>query len=269
MPASGDILASDVHFKNIRDGDWSRVQFLSQRLYDMFEDIAVGGMFKTRKLSEVADIHYMGRQVRGAFRKTSLPGKGCVLSVHGHETNLLRTIQVTPSDYICPKEGKENEAKRIWVRRGSLLFPERLRTNLAHVAILYARMPTVGSAWVPVIPRPPGMTTSGDVESKNVRHTRNLYVENWSRAMTVYMNSTAGIVSLMGVQDPKAFAFPRWSLSNLERLHVPALSDAAMKKLVATFDANASRGIGRWRDRDDPVRILLDSAVADALLFRT
>ena len=99
----------------------------------------------------------------------------------------------------------------------------------------------------------------------NVRHTRNLYVENWSRAMTVYMNSTAGIVSLMGVQDPKAFAFPRWSLSNLERLHVPALSDAAMKKLVATFDANASRGIGRWRDRDDPVRILLDSAVADAL----
>lgn len=267
--AGGDILASDVPHKAVADGDWSRVQFLSQRLYDMFAGIAGGRLFAARRLPEVADIAYVGRQVRGAFEEATLPGKGCVPSVYGHDTGSIRTIRATPSDYIRPRKGMEGAAERAWARRGHLLFPERVRTNLAHVAVLYADAPTVGSAWAPVVPRPPGMEVDGGSDggsgTRGAGRAGRRYAEAWSKAMAAYMNSTAGIVSLIGVQDPKAFAYPRWSLSNLERLRVPALADDSLRMLAAAFDACARLSIGRWRAYDDPVRTGLDRAVADAL----
>lgn len=273
--ASGDILASDVPHRAMADGDWSRVQFLSQRLYDMFAGIAGGRLFAARRLPEVADIAYVGRQVRGAFEEAALPGKDCVLSVYGHDTGSIRTIRATPSDYIRPRKGMEGAAERAWARRGHLLFPERVRTNLAHVAVLYADAPTVGSAWAPVVPRPPGMEVGGSGDGgsgdggsggpRSAGRAGRRYAEVWSKAMAAYMNSTAGVVSLIGVQDPKAFAYPRWSLSNLERLHVPALAEDSMRILAAAFDACARLSIGRWRVYDDPVRTGLDGAVADAL----
>ena len=261
--AGSDILASDVPRRSIAEGDWSRVQFLSQRLYDMFADIAAGRLFPAKRLPEVADIHYIGRQVRGAFEVAKIPGRNCRLSIYGNVPDLLSTIRATPSDYIRPERGKAAEAERAWERRGSLLFPERVRTNLARVSVLYADMPTVGSAWAPVIPRPPGMAGGGGGSGGD--RTGHRYVESWSKAMAAYMNSTAGIVSLMGVQDSKVFAYPRWSLSNLKRLRIPALAEGAMRDLAAAFDANARQRIGRWSVHDDPVRTRLDRAVSGAL----
>lgn len=87
--------------------------------------------------------------------------------------------------------------------------------------------------------------------------------------MTVYLNSTVGILSLLGGRDNRVPSYPQFSLDTLRSLRVPdfhKLGSAARDALAKTYD--------HLRDdvllplpqmNNDPVRKQLDEAVTAAL----
>ena len=106
---------------------------------------------------------------------------------------------------------------------------------------------TVGSAWTPCRPNDPDI----------------------AKALCIYLNSTPGLLSLLGGRDNRVPSYPSFSLDTLRGLPVPnfeALGSANRELLDGWFD---------WLQNDvllplpqmnqDPVRHQIDEAVTQAL----
>lgn len=257
---------STIPSKLITNGDWSSMQFFSQYLADIFIKIKYGELVPVSQLKTISDIHYVGRQVRdkNIFYKSDMPGRYSWGSVYGAESDKLQTIHNNPYTYIHPQNGKYDTALAIWKKRGYFLLPERLRTDLTHVGAIHSKIPTLGSAWLPVLPKSVLMSTND----------RNLDVLNscgkeWSKTMALYFNSTLGIISLLAVRDPKVQVYPRWSHDNLQSIPVPDLLHSNIKKISKLYDKHATVKLTQWRHYDDPTRTTFDNAVSKLLGIST
>ena len=109
--------------------------------------------------------------------------------------------------------------------------------------------PVVGSRWTPCRPKDENESTA--------------------KALAVYLNSSVGILSLLGGRDNRVPSYPQFSLDTLRSLQVPNFSQLgtdARDALATTYD---------WRQDDvllplpqmnnDPIRKQLDEAVTTAL----
>ena len=149
--------------------------------------------------------------------------------------------------YIEPKGSKSRLADRYWEQRGQLLLPHQLRLNLARVAAVILQEPALGSRWTPCRPH------DADI----------------AKALCLYLNSTPGILTLLGGRDNKVPSYPSFSLDTLRSLPVPdfaAMEPTSRDSLSSWFD---------WLQREellplphmhqDPVRQQIDDAVTNAL----
>lgn len=245
----GPLAAVDaVSAKSAAAGDWSRVLFASPLLHRAYEDMREGRRFEAARLGEAAYIR-CGRDVRGCFDVGQTPDGGARASMYGHDTSRVVSIENRPYAYLVPKKGREARAGLVWSRASHLLFPERLRLNLAHVTAVCSPEETVGTSWYSVRPR------AGDADERL----------RWSRAMAVFLNSTPGIVTVLGTRIPTVLSRPRFSIAGAKDMPVPRFSAGQEVELAGAYDRHGREPIGRFAEPDDPVRRGIDDAVSSAL----
>lgn len=233
--------------QNIESGSWYGVQFFSPSLVDYFMDILNNKIFEMKKLGDIADVSPNGRTLSMYCKKSDVPGSYNWRSIYGHETKHIISLQADPYTYILPKKGKLKEAKKFWSKRATLLLPETLQPNITHVSALNSSLPTVGVSWTPVRPYP----------NTTENHTK------WSKAITAYLNSTVGIISILGIRIPRKPLYPRFSINGCQdSIPVPSFLETDISTLSDIFDDVAKIETRKWSDPNDPIRIKLDKSLS-------
>ena len=119
--------------------------------------------------------------------------------------------------YIEPKPSKGHLADKYWSQRSNLLLPTHLRLNLTRVSTVMLPEQSVGSLWTPCRPHEP----------------------NTTKALCLYLNSTPGILALLGPRGNRIPSYPSFSLDTLRALAVPnftLLGSAEQDLLISWFD---------------------------------
>ena len=235
----------------IRDGNWGAVQFLSPYLCEKFDELRTGRLFVPVTLDTVAEAGPAGQGIRGTFDRSSMPGVGAMVALWHHKTEVIQSMAAKTDVEIVAKPGKERQAKNLWKRRGTLMLPTRVRLNTMRMLSVLLDAPALGSAWVPCRPK------VGGIES-----------EALERALCVYLNSSIGVLALLGDRSNKVPSYPQFSMDDLHKLIVPDFSavDGAVARLAKAYDAHAKEALLPLPSMDDcPTRRALDDAVVEAL----
>ena len=235
----------------IRDGNWGAVQFLSPFLCEQFDEMRHGRFFESVALGKVAEIGPDGVGARTAFNRSSLPGIEPMSALWHHKTDITQSMSASTDTYIDPKPGKERQAKSLWERRGTLMLPMRLFLKTTRVLSVRLDTPALGSLWTPC--KPADMGQPPDAVEK---------------ALCVYVNSSIGVLALLGDRTNKVPSYPGFSMSDLKKMPVPdfVAIDGAADRLAEAYDAHAKDALLPLPHMDDcPTRRALDDAVVDAL----
>ena len=233
-------------------GDWGAVQFLSPYLCQRSAELAQGDLFPQARLETIAEIGPAGRRIRDAFTRSNMPDVDGRVALWHHDTEMTQSMATKSDTHIVAKPSKANLAAKYWQQRSTLLLPNRMRLNTVRVLTVKLDLPAVGSAWSPCNLR------GADTDR-----------ENLEKAICVYLNSTIGVLALLGDRTNTTPSYPRFSLDDLRNLSVPnftALGANAINQLAAAYDAHASDILLPLPQMDaDPVRRALDAAVVTAL----
>ena len=236
----------------IAAGNWSAVQFLSPYLCQRHAELAQGGLFPSVRLETVAEIGPAGQRIRDAFTRSSMPDAQGRMALWQHDTEVTQSMAARPDTHIIAKPPKAHLAERYWQQRSKLLLPNRMRLNTVRVLSVRLDTPAVGSSWSPC----------------NLRGSDEV-IANLEKAICVYLNSTIGILALLGDRTNRVPSYPRFSIDDLRKLTVPdftAVDGAVAAQLAAAYDAHAYAIQQPLPQMDaDPARRALDTAVASAL----
>ena len=235
----------------IKDGNWGAVQFLSPYLCEKFDELRAGRLFVPVVLGKTAEVGPAGQGIRGTFDRSSMPGIGAMSALWHHKTEVIQSMAAKTDAEIVAKPGKERQAKSLWERRGTLMLPTRLFLKTTRVLSVRLDTPALGSAWVPCKPNAAG------IES-----------ETLEKALCVYLNSSVGILSLLGDRSNKKPTYPQFSMDDLQKIPVPdfAAVGGAADRLAKAYDAHAKDAFLPLPSMDDcPTRRALDDAVVEAL----
>ena len=127
------------------------------------------------------------------------------------------------------------------------MLPHRLRLNVARVAAVMLPERAVGSIWTPCRPHDPDI----------------------AKALCLYLNSTPGLLSLLGARDNRVPSYPSFSLDTLRSLPAPnfaALGAAERDLLRCWFDWLRGEVLQPFPQmHDDPVRKQIDDAVCQSV----
>ena len=240
----------------IARGDWGGVQFLSPYLCQRFSELAGGEMFSATALGEIADAGPAGQGIRGVFDRSEMPGADGMAAIWHHKTDIIKTMSAATDTHIIPKPGKETAALGLWGQRGFLMLPTRARLNTVRMLSVRLDRRALGSAWVPCKPR---AEDGADGVS----------TEQLERALCVYLNSTIGILAMLGNRSNKKPTYPQYSMDDLRKVFVPdfkTLGANAVKALAGAYDNLAEREILSLPHMDIcETRRALDGAVCAAL----
>ena len=239
----------EVDSKRIAQGDWSAVNFLSPFLTEAYRKLAEDSPAKvaTVPLNELAEVGPEGRRIRDAYTNSEMPTKLGRRALWYHKTEIIQSMAAEADVYIEPKPSKHSMANGYWEQRSNLLLPHRLRLNLARVGAVMLPEAVVGSIWAPCRPHDPGI----------------------SKALCLYLNSTPGLLSLLGERDNRVPSYPSFSLDTLRSVAVPDFTSlgAAEREMMSNwFDWLQHETLLPFQlMADDPVRGQIDDAVIQAL----
>ncbi len=179
-----------------------------------------------------------------------------MIALWDHKTDVTQSMAAKPDTHIAAKPGKEKQAQNLWRQRGRLFLPTRI--FLPTVRALSVRLPNLalGSAWVPCHVN----SSSGNSES-------------WEKALCVYINSTIGILSVLGDRSNKKPTYPNISMDDMRKLTVPdfgKIGESAAVQLASTYDGLSNRSLLPLQEMQEcDVRKALDDAVCTALGINT
>ena len=237
----------ELSANRIASGDWGAVQFLSPYLCDTFDDLMGGELFSSIALGRIADIGPAGQYVRGTFDRSNMPAARGMSALWDHKTDVTQSMATDADTHIAAKAGKGDTAQRLWEQRGTLLLPTRVRLNTVRTLSVRLGAPAIGSAWVPCKPG------SEDLE----------------KAICAYLNSSVGILALLGNRSNRTPAYPQFSMDDMRKLVVPdfaAIGNDAAARLAAAYDAHANDVLLPLPQLDaDSARLALDDAVVSVL----
>ena len=205
------------------EGDWGAVRLFSPSLRDHYRQLLRGDMFPMTRLGEIADIGTTGRSVRDAFSRRRLAaGLPEYKAFWGHDNKSTRTMRVEADSPVWPHSDEGKHARRYWGLRSNLLLP--YQPNLSSVRLMAVRLdePSLGSMWTNCTIRP------GCGES-----------EQLEKALCVYLNSTVGILAILGgLSRGDKLVRRRAAEQEWETLAVPDFTncDSALEALVTAFD---------------------------------
>ena len=244
-----DFIVEYVDSDRIERGDWLAVNFLSPFLVEAYRTLSEAnpGIVETVSMKDLAEVGPDGRGIRDSYTRSLMPTPSGRKALWFHKTEVTQSMGAKTDSYIEPKAHKEHLADKYWGMRSPLLLTHRLRLNVAQVAAVMLPEPAVGSSWTPCRPHDP--------------HT--------AKALCLYLNSTLGLLSLLGTRDNRLPSYSYLSLDTLRSLPVPnlaALSAAERGLLDGWFDWLAGDTLLPLpRMNEDPVRRQIDEAVTQAL----
>ena len=169
-----------------------------------------------------------------------------------HNTKVTQSISVRPDTHIAVKPRYAQRAERYWKQRSRLLLPTHLNLPTTRVTTVRLDAPVVGSHWVPCnIEGPPALLAERE------------------KALCVFLNSSVGILSLLGDRTNKKPTYPNLSIGDMRKLTVPdftAIGESAIQTLATTYDSLADRTLLPLSRMDScETRRALDTAVCAAL----
>ena len=247
---TGTFTVQSVDANRIAQGDWNAVNFFSPFLTQAYGDLLdQKSPLALTRMSDTADVGPEGRRIRDAYTRSDTPTASGRRALWEHKTDITQSMRGMADKYIEPKKDKKSLANKYWKQRSRLLLPHRLWLPLARVSAVTLDQPAVGSIWTPCRPHDQDISTM--------------------KALATYLNSSVGILSLLGGRDNRKPSYPQFSLDTLRSLRVPdfdKLGTEARDALATTYD---------WRRddvllplpqmNDDPIRKQLDDAVTAAL----
>ena len=180
-----------------------------------------------------------------------MPDEHGRLALWQHDTDVTQTMAARPDTHITAKPPRAHLAEKYWQQRGRLLLPGRIRLNTGRALPCWLDTPALGSAWMPCRPKP-----------------TQRQAEQWEQALCVYLNSSVGVLSLLGSRSNKIPSYPRFSLDDMRNLIVPDFTsdDDAVARLAAAYDAYAEDVLLPLPQMDEcATRKALDKAVCAAL----
>ena len=234
----------------LQPGDWYAVNFLSPFLTGAYHDLSsLSAPPPLCYVRELAAVGPEGRGIRDAYTNSRLPTASGRQALWYHKTGITTSMRAVPDVYIEPKRGKRRIADSRWAQRSRLLLPHKLRLNLARVGGVMLDLPTVGSRWTPCRPH------DGQEET--------------AAALCAWLNSSTGILALLGGRDSRVPDYPSFSLDALRSVPVPdfrALGEGPRDALAAAFERLKDEPLAPFPMMDeDPVRRAIDEAVTEAL----
>ena len=236
----------------IASGDWGAVQFLSPYLCEKFATLKGGGMFSPVSLGNISEVGPEGRRIRDAFTRSDMPNAQGRIALWQHDTEKTQSMFTSTDSHISGKQAKAHLANKYWEQRSTMLLPHRIRLNTVRAFTVRVHAPAVGSAWTPC-----RLAVSGPGA---------VVLE---KAICVYLNSSVGILALLGDRTNKTPSYPRFSLDDLRKLVVPnfsALGDAVALSLANVYEKLATDNMLPLPQIDVcPTRLTLDRAVVAAL----
>ena len=244
-----DFTVQEVDATRIERGDWFAVNFLSPFLVDAYRTLSETTPWSvpTTTLSDLADIGPEGRRIRDAYTRSDMPTLSGRRALWFHKSDVTQSMRADTDVYIEPKESKRHLADSYWEQRSQMLLPHRLWLPLARVAAVMLPDQAVGSIWTPCRPHDPDI----------------------AKALCLYLNSTPGLLSVLGARDNRKPSYPSFSLDTLRSLPVPdftTLGAAERDLLSSWFDWLQTETLQPFpRMHEDPVRQQIDDAVAKAL----
>lgn len=228
-------------------GDWGAVQFLSPYLCEQFAKLRDSALFPATPLGRIAAVGPAGQRIRDAYARSAMPDAQGRSALWNHDTDVTQTMSARADTHIVAKPGLAHLAETYWQQRSRLLLPQRVRLNTVRALSVRLDMPAVGSAWVPCNP-----------ES-----------ETLEKAICVYLNSSVGILALLGNRSNTTPAYPRFSIDDMRQLVVPnfaAIDEDAAAHFARAYDALANRVLLPLPNMDVcDARRSLDATVAGAL----
>ncbi len=246
---SRDFTVQEVDAQRIARGDWATVNFLSPFLTSAYRRLSEENPTKvaTVPLNRLAAVGPAGQRIRDAYTNSNMPTASGRRALWHHKTKITQSMAGETDVYIEPKPSKGLMADGYWEQRSRLLLPHRLRLNLARVAAVMLPDAAVGSIWTPCRPHDSGI----------------------AKALCLYLNSTPGLLSLLGERDNRAPSYPSFSLDTLRSVPVPdftALGEAEREMLSGWFDWLQHETLQPFPlIADDPVRAQIDDAIIEAL----
>ncbi len=250
---SHDFTAQQVDSGRIERGDWSAVNFLSPYLVEAYRTLSEAnpGSVPMVPLSNLADIGPAGQRIRDAYTHSDMPTQSGRRALWHHKTDVTRSMHAETDVYIEPKPSSRERrlADSYWEQRSRLLLPHRLWLPLARVAAVMLPETALGSIWTPCRLHDPDIV----------------------KALCLYLNSTPGVLSLLGGRDNRKPSYPSFSLDTLRSAPVPdftALGAAERQMLSSWFDWLQNETLQPFPlMADDPVRAQIDDAVIQALVL--
>ncbi len=253
-PAATGFTSHGVDAKQIAAGNWYAVNFLSPYLIDAFRQINQADEgeptpFPVTRLEEIAAIGPAGQRIRDAYVRSDLPTSSGRRALWHHKTEVTQSMQADPDSCIEPKPPRRHLADSYWEQKSRLLLPARLRLNTTRATSVRLTEPAVGSLWAPCRPH-------GDDE-------------RLEEALCLYLNSSVGILAVLGGRGHSVLARPAFSIDALRSLPVPdfpSLGDAPLEHMAAGFqELQGETLLPLPQMKDDPVRKRIDDAVTEAL----
>ena len=247
--AAQDFTVQHVSADRITRGDWFAVNFLSPFLVDAYRTLTETNPASVPcvPLSNLADVGPEGRRIRDSYTRSDMPTPSGRRALWHHKTDITQSMAAEADSYIEPKTAKRHLADTYWEQGSQMLLPHRIRLNLVRVAATMLPEPAVGSMWTPCRPHNPRI----------------------AKALCLYLNSTPGLLALLGGRDNRVPSYPSFSLDTLRSLSVPdltSLGDAELQQLNNAFDQLKNETLQSLPQMaDDPVRIKIDDAVIEAL----
>ena len=231
-------------------GDWFPTQFVRDEVVQTFVGISESTWFPTASGRIAGQQGPAGQRIRDAFRKSNQSTARRVL--WDHKTDIQRTMASKPDCYVVSEPGLEHLADKYWDQRAHVLIPTRLSTANTRVTAVLSEMATLGSAFMPEHPQY-GNHARSDVD----------------RATVAYLNSTVGIIAMLGVTSNRKIIYPNWSISDWQQVSFPdwsKLTPEQVMALAAAYDKLCDSELQELRAMlTCNVRRRLDQAVAAAL----
>ena len=206
----------------IAAGDWFPTQFVRTECVEFFQSVESGEWFPTSQGKYIGNLGPAGQRIRDSYTRADT--SQIRYAIWDHKTEVQTTMAAVPASYsyIKAKPDKEHLADRYWERRANVMLPTRLSVPNTIITALYADKPTVGSAFVPYSP------IAGGHDQERV-----------NKACVAYLNSSVGIIALLGVTSNRKIVYPNWSVEDHYRIPFPSwgkLSAAQIERLAGAYD---------------------------------
>ena len=197
-----------ISHQSIRAGDWRGVVFAAGWLMEELLSLEEA----CSRLGDLTEVGPAGRRIRDAFVKSAVStGR----QAHwDHKADIVTSMNTKPDSWITTKEGKEHLAERYWQRRQRLLLIDRVNLPTMRLLALRSSQPSVGSAFVPV----------------------KCQGQPYEKALCVWMNSSLGLLGVIGNQTLRKLPYPRYSIDDQKSFPVPDFTLNEARELATAYD---------------------------------